>query len=85
MYADAEQKKMRRQKTGDLSNRLSKKNTIGRVHDRLSNVPKTSKRRQDVRSRLDLRSKIVKKRKDDPTTYELDDDRYYSIIASDND
>ncbi|KAK8724554.1 hypothetical protein OTU49_011128, partial [Cherax quadricarinatus] len=85
MYADAEQKRKKQKKSGDLWNRLSgsRVRSSGGVQDRLSYMGTT--KGQSVRSRLDLRSKLSSKKKVGPMSVEVDNDHYYRLIASDDD
>lgn len=85
MYADDEQKKKKLKKSGDLWNRLSgrKSQASGGVQDRLTEMPAPKGR--DIRSRLDLRSKLSSRRNVGPMSVEVDSDHYYSLIASDDD
>lgn len=86
MYADAEQKKTKRRKSGDLWTRLSDGDgggdrKRGGIQDRLSR-PKGAQ--GGIKSRLDLRAKLSRKKRN-RNKVNLDDDRYQVMVASDED
>lgn len=86
MYADAEQKKQSQRSSTDLRSRLSGGKFRGGVsiQDRLLDV-RSPARGGDARNKLDLRAKLMSKRRREPVSVEVDNDRYYRLIASDED
>lgn len=86
MYADAEQKKTKRRKSGDLWTRLSDGDgggdrKRGGIQDRLSRPVGAQ---GGIKSRLDLRAKLSRK-KGNRNKMNLDNDRYQVMVASDED
>ncbi|XP_037793068.1 nuclear cap-binding protein subunit 3-like [Penaeus monodon] len=86
MYADAEQKKQSQRSSTDLRSRLSGGKFRGGVsiQDRLLDV-RSPARGGNARNKLDLRAKLMSKRRREPVSVEVDNDRYYRLIASDED
>ena len=92
MYADAEQKKKKRRNgSRDLKSRLSGKNVRragwgGSIQERLSHIRRsTSAGNGRLDKRIDLRSRLSARKKPSAMPIELDHDRYYSLIASEED
>lgn len=86
MYADAEQKKTKRRKSGELWSRLSDGDGVGDrkrggIQDRLSR-PKEAQ--GGIKSRLDLRAKLSRKKRN-KNKGNLNNDRYQVMAASDED
>ncbi|XP_076041995.1 uncharacterized protein LOC143025884 isoform X2 [Oratosquilla oratoria] len=83
MYADAEEKKQTKRKTNDLRSRLS----MGRSRQKVPLQGRIGNGKSGTfgREQIDLRTKLSQRRSKIPLSIEVDNERYYNLVASDED